>query len=323
MKNVEIAGYAKDHKQAVWLAKGIANWKKLIDVANARSDAEAAGDEQKAADLKFKIDIMLAEGDIFSPFKYQEYLEDFAENTYGYIGRGLEGYLEELGIHMKLISEPVVLPEAEQFALDHPTRLIDEQLERDYLNGPGCFIERDVSAMNFGDQDWDRLNLRKRQRIELYLELWNMLPELSDSELIFQHAKLCKMIFEDSVERNLNPDLTNAQKMSLLTVYMNYASAKDLENTVINKMIFLIENEDKSVLSRFNDRKHTFYGLRAFFNGAKRPVDPTLIYAECEQALYDMDREEEDPTYEDIENICGGVNPETIAMYNEHILLNS
>lgn len=267
-----------------------------------------------------------------------DYIKDVCQRN-GFLGREFEKWFNSsksasvlYGLNedyadrkIEFFDNPVVLSEAEQYTLDHPTRLIEEDLERDYLSGPNCFISMDIHKADWDDHNWEHLNAAKRKRIELFIELWEEASTLNRNQLLFAHAKLCKIVFVECTKHETEPTLTNPQKGALLTIYKSLDLTKDFdisENELLNKAIQMIQVEDKAngrdSLAEFNNRDHAFYAMRSFFRKSKMMADPGSVYSECVDELYNMDKEgQEELYYDEVGDLVGGVNPETQAMYNE------
>jgi hypothetical protein len=121
--------------------------------------------------------------------------------------------------------EGVVLDQATQWSLDHPTRLTGESLERDYLDGPDCMLQND-----YGESAMERLVWERDIRIRNFFRVSGTIKKALSRKNKLLMAKVAKRFWERCFNQDDKLWLTVEQKSAIVWLldkhYKEYPKVK-------------------------------------------------------------------------------------------------
>lgn len=123
------------------------------------------------------------------------------------------------------IEEGVVLDQATQWNIDHPTRLTGESLERDYLDGPDCMLQND-----YGESAWERLTWERDIRIRNFFRVSAMIKKAITHKDKLLMAKVATRFWKRCFNQEDKLWLTVEQKAAIVWLldkhYKEYPKVK-------------------------------------------------------------------------------------------------
>jgi hypothetical protein len=121
--------------------------------------------------------------------------------------------------------EGVVLDQATQWSLDHPTRLTGESLERDYLDGPDCMLQND-----YGESAMERMVWERDIRIRNFFRVSGTIKKALTHKNKLLMAKVAKRFWERCFNQDDKLWLTVEQKSAIVWLldkhYKEYPKVK-------------------------------------------------------------------------------------------------